>query len=177
MRPWSLTLLLSLGLACQRGVAVARSDSQSAATPRRGDTAAHADSQFAAVQRRGATVMGVDQYTAKHVFEDLPNGGRIVLERDDASDTAAVRTIRTHMREIEAAFHQGNFSAPGLVHAQTVPGTDVMRSRRGFIAYVVTDRPRGAELRILTSDGGDLGGSRVFAFQRLDHRAGGHEAH
>ncbi|HEU4997185.1 MAG TPA: hypothetical protein VFT29_20350 [Gemmatimonadaceae bacterium] len=178
MRPWSLTLLLSLGLACQRGDAVARGDSQSPATPRRGDTTARADSQFGDVQRRGAAVMGVDQSTSKHVFEDLPDGGRIVLERDDAADTAAIRTIRAHMREIETAFRQGNFAQPGLVHAQEVPGTDVMTARRGFIAYVEADRPRGAELRILTSDTAAIAAvHRFLAFQRMDHRAAGHESH
>lgn len=54
---------------------------------------ANSDSAFAAVQSRGAAVMGVDQYTSAHVFEDLPDGGRIVLERKDATDSAAVRAI------------------------------------------------------------------------------------
>jgi len=31
------------------------------------------------MQSRGAHVMGVDQYTSAHVFEDLPDGGRVVL--------------------------------------------------------------------------------------------------
>jgi len=54
------------------------------------------------MQSRGAHVMGVDQYTSAHVFEDLPDGGRVVLERDDAADTAAIVAIRGHMREIAA---------------------------------------------------------------------------
>src|SRR5829696_8368011 len=62
---------------------------------------AAADSSYAGVQKRGQAVMGVDQLTSKHVFEDLPDGGRVVLDRDDASDSAAVRTIRAHVRDIE----------------------------------------------------------------------------
>ena len=46
-----------------------------------------ADTSFAAMQARGQMVMGVDQYTSMHVFEDLPDGGRIVLERKDAADS------------------------------------------------------------------------------------------
>ena len=38
------------------------------------------DSAFAQVQERGRAVMGVDQYTSTHVFESLPDGGRIVLQ-------------------------------------------------------------------------------------------------
>jgi hypothetical protein len=143
-----------------------------------GSGAARTDSQFARVQGRGATVMGVDQNTSRHVFEDLPDGGRVVLDRDDASDTAAIRTIRSHMRDIEAAFRHGNFTAPGLVHARDVPGTAVMSQKRSAIAYAVEDRPRGAELRIRTSDPAAIAAVHEFlAFQRMDHRAAGHEGH
>ena len=136
------------------------------------------DSAFAAVQERGRTAMGVDQYTSTHVFEDLPNGGRIVLDRDDAADTTGVRTIREHMRVIEAAFRRGDFALPGQVHAREVPGTSVMRARRDVIQYIAADRPRGAELRIVTSDSSTLAAIREFlAFQRSDHRAAAHDTH
>lgn len=136
------------------------------------------DSAFAALQERGRTAMGVDQYTSTHVFEDLPDGGRVVLDRDDASDTVGVRTIRQHMRVIEAAFRSGNFTVPGQVHAREVPGTQVMRERREMIQYAAVDRPRGAELRITTRDSSALAAIREFlAFQRSDHRAAGHESH
>ena len=136
------------------------------------------DSAFAAVQQRGQTVMGVDQYTSSHVFEDLPDGGRVVLTRDDASDTTAVRTIREHMRVIEAAFRRGDFTLPGQVHAREVPGTRVMRERRAVIDYQAVDRSSGAELRMTTTDSAALAAIREFlAFQRSDHRAAGHDGH
>ena len=74
------------------------------------------------MQTRGAQFMGVDQYTSAHVFEDLPDGGRVVLERDDAADSGAIATIRVHMREIAASFRAGDFTKPFQVHAQAVPG-------------------------------------------------------
>jgi len=107
-----------------------------------GDTA----SDFAAMQSRGAHVMGVDQYTAAHVFEDLPDGGRVVLDRVDPADTTAIATIRAHMRDIQAAFRTGDFTKPFQVHAQAVPGTTVMRERRAAISYEAIDRPRGAHV-------------------------------
>jgi hypothetical protein len=120
--------------------------------------------------------MGVDQYTSQHVFESLPEGGRIVLERDDPSDQAAIGTIRAHMRDVEAAFQNGDFRLPGLVHAQEVPGTRVMAEKRGAIVYRAIDRPRGAEVRITTTDPDARAAIREFlAFQRSDHRAAGHE--
>jgi hypothetical protein len=140
--------------------------------------AAPSDSAFADVQRRGQTVMGVDQFTSKHVFEDLPDGGRIVLDRDDASDTSAVRTIRAHMRDIAAAFERGDFSSPFQVHAQEVPGTRVMAAKRAVMTYSASDRPRGAEVRIHSSDSAAVAAVHAFLrFQRSDHRAAGHDSH
>jgi hypothetical protein len=122
--------------------------------------------------------MGVDQYTSRHVFEDLPDGGRIVLERDDAADTAAIRAIRAHMRDIEAAFKRGDFSSPFNVHAREVPGTRTMAARRETIAYVASDLPRGAQLRIVSRDSVAIRALHDFlAFQRSDHRAAGHSDH
>lgn len=150
----------------------------SASCARTPGAAVPGDSAFAAVQDRGAAVMGVDQYTSAHVFEDLPDGGRIVLDRDDPSDSASIAVIREHMRTIAAAFTRGDFQAPGIVHARQVPGTDVMRRRRAMIGYAVVDRPRGAELRITTTDREAVRAVHDFlAFQRIDHRAAGHEAH
>ena len=129
------------------------------------------------MQSRGAHVMGVDQYTSAHVFEDLPDGGRVVLERDDAVDTVAIATIRAHLRDIETAFRAGDFTKPFEVHAQTVPGTGVMAARRSAIAYDEIDRPRGGEVRIKSGDPGAVAAIHEFlAFQRLQHHAAGHEA-
>lgn len=137
---------------------------------------ATSDSAFAGVQSRGAGVMGVNQYTSQHVFETLPDGGRIILERPSEGDTADIRTIRAHMHEIAAAFARGDFSAPGLVHAQQVPGTKVMAARAEALRYEAVDRPRGAEVRITTHDPEALAAVHEFlAFQRADHRAAGHE--
>lgn len=126
--------------------------------------------KFAAMQTRGAHVMGVDQYASAHVFEDLPDGGRVVLERADASDTADITTIRAHMRDIAAAFRAGDFTKPFEVHAQTVPGTAVMTAKRSVISYDASDRPRGGEVRIRSSDRSAVTAIHEFlAFQRQEH--------
>ncbi len=134
------------------------------------------DRDFAAVQSRGETVMGVDQYTSRHVFEDLPDGGRIIIDRDSLADTGGITRIRQHMREIAAAFDAGDFAKPFQVHAEAVPGTSVMAARRSTIRYQEVDRPRGAEVRIRTTDPAAIAAVHEFlAFQRGAHRAGGHE--
>src|SRR5688500_5729435 len=131
------------------------------------------DSAFAALQARGHHAMGVNQYTSTHRFDALPDGGRIELQRD-GDDPEGVATIRAHLRSIADAFARGDFATPAVVHAQPVPGTEVMADRRANIRYEYRDLPRGGEVRITTVDAEALRAIHAFmAFQRGDHRAGG----
>jgi hypothetical protein len=133
------------------------------------------DSAFAALQARGKQAMGVDQYTSTHRFDDLADGGRIELQRD-TDDPAGIAQIRQHLQDIAQAFRTGDFSTPAFVHMRQVPGTDVMAARRESISWVYRDLPRGGELRIVTRDSAAIEAIHAFlAFQRQDHRAGGHE--
>ena len=117
----------------------------------RAHSAAHGDSAFRAMQARGQDVMGVDQYTSVLRFDPVAAGGRIELQRD-RDDSAGVAMIRAHMRSIARTFAAGDFTAPATVHFETVPGVATMRTRRAAIHYDVTDLPRGAALRIRSSD-------------------------
>jgi hypothetical protein len=129
------------------------------------------DPAFAGVQARGETAMGVDQYTSTHRFEPLPDGGRIVLQRD-TTDPAGTAVIRAHMERIAGAFTAGDFRLPGFVHAREVPGTAVMTARRGAITYTADTLPRGGQLRIRAADPEAVRAVHEFlAFQRADHRA------
>jgi hypothetical protein len=132
------------------------------------------DSAFAGVQARGGVAMGVNQYTSRHVFEPLPDGGRIALQRD-AADSEGAAQIRRHMHEIAGRFAAGDFTLPGFVHARAVPGTEIMAARRAAIAYAVDTLPRGAALRIRSADSTAVRAIHEFlAFQRHDHHAGAH---
>jgi hypothetical protein len=136
--------------------------------------AAAADAGFAATQARGSVAMEVDQYTSTHLFQPLPDGGRIELQRD-ASDSAGRARILVHMGRIAEAFAAGDFRLPGFVHAREVPGTRVMAAEREKIRYAVESLPRGAALRLRSSDGAAVEAIHEFlAFQRMDHRAGAH---
>jgi hypothetical protein len=118
--------------------------------------------------------MGVDQYTSSHVFESLPDGGRIVLQRDSA-DSEGTAVIRAHMRDIAARFAAGDFTIPGAVHAREVPGTKVMAERAAFIRYAADTLPRGGQVRVTTNDPAAIAAIHEFLqFQRMDHRAAGH---
>lgn len=140
---------------------------------------AAADHHAAVMARGGMTQgMGVDQRTSTHVFDDLADGGRIELQRD-VDDPEGVARIRAHMQQIAAAFAAGDFRIPGFVHDRAdVPGTEVMSRLRDRIEYAYADLPRGGEVRIRSSDSEAVRAIHEFlAFQRHDHRAGGHDAH
>lgn len=145
-----------------------------AACTARNETAA-ADSSFARLQQRGGTAMGVNQYTSQHVFEPLPDGGRVVLQRKEA-DPKGEATIRAHMLTIAAAFSRGDFALPGFVHATNdVPGTAVMKRLRSDITYSPRDLPGGGEVVISSKNAEAVAAIHEFlAFQRMDHRAGMH---
>lgn len=132
------------------------------------------EQDFEDLQTRGQVAMGVNQYTSTHKFDALPNGGRIELQRDE-NDPRDVATIRAHLREVMSAFERGDFTVPGFVHAQDVPGTRVMAARRTVIQYAYSDLPQGGQIRLTTTDPAALRAIHEFmAFQRKDHRAGGH---
>jgi hypothetical protein len=117
--------------------------------------------------------MGVNQYTSAHVFDSLPDGGRIELQRN-VEDAEGVATIRAHLRAIASAFERGDFSTPFAVHAREVPGTRVMAAKKTAIRYEFRELPRGGEVRLTTSDPEAVEAiHRFMAFQREDHRTGG----
>ena len=160
-------LIVALVCACSPGSQAASGDQV---------RQAGADSSFAGVQSRGRAAMGVDQYTSTHLFQPLPDGGRIELQRDTA-DGAGTARILAHMQEIAAAFAAGNFTVPGFVHAREVPGTAVMAARQSTIRYAVESLPRGAAVRLTTGDRVAIEAIHEFlAFQRHDHRAATHPA-
>ncbi|MEO8031738.1 MAG: hypothetical protein ABI765_12865 [Gemmatimonadota bacterium] len=141
-----------------------------------GVAAQHAkpDSAFSALQQRGEHYMGVDQTTSTHTFQDLPDGGRIVLVRD-STDSAGVAMIRMHLNHIARAFGAGNFAIPMLVHDTTVPGTAVMSRKHDAIRYRFSELPGGGQIQITTADPEALAAVHEFlAFQRADHRIANH---
>lgn len=129
------------------------------------------DSGFAGVQERGQEVMGVNQYTSRHVFQPLPDGGRIELQRS-VEDNAGAAQIRRHMRVIAHQFATGDFRLPGVVHARDVPGTGVMAEKRAVITYTVESLPHGGAVRVRSRDPEAIRAIHEFlAFQRRDHHS------
>ncbi|MBI1722513.1 MAG: hypothetical protein HYR48_01230 [Gemmatimonadetes bacterium] len=152
--------------ACRRPRAAQHAVCRAWLARQRGDTA------FAAMQQRGQRVMGVNQYTSTHRFDELPDGGRIELQRD-GDDAVEIVQIRRHFAEIASNFADGNFTAPGAVHASDVPGTAVMAAKRPLITYTMEILARGAALRIASADSEAVAAIHQFLeFQRREHGTG-----
>ena len=133
------------------------------------------DSGFAALQQRGGVYMGVDQTRSAHRFDTLADGGRIELQ-STTGDSADVAAIRRHFETIADQFARGDFETPFAVHAEKVPGTEVMQARRERISYRLVELPRGAALRLVTKDAEALRAIGEFmAYQRREHHAVGQE--
>jgi hypothetical protein len=166
MRSTSSVVLLGLALI----VLPARASAQHAHDPAAAAHRHSGDSAFGRLQARGRVFMGVDQYTSVHRFDARPDGGRIELRRA-TDDARGARAIRAHMQAIARAFAAGDFSTPAAVHLKDVPGARTMAARRGFIQYDARAVPRGATLRIVTTDTAALRAIHQFlAFQRAEHR-------
>ncbi len=117
--------------------------------------------------------MGVHQYTSTHTFDNLPDGGRITLQRN-GDDSAGTAVIREHLQDIQQLFTAGDFRIRAMVHDRVVPGTAVMSERRERLRFTYRKLPHGGEVQIHTTDAEALAAVHAFLeFQRIDHGAHG----
>ena len=84
---------------------------------------------------RGNVAMGFNQYKITHQFIPTPFGGEIIITALNASDKETINQIKNHVSEIQKEFSQGNFTRPFFIHAQQVPGTEVMYEKKDLIEY------------------------------------------
>ena len=113
----------------------------------------------------------VEQAGAGQVFETLPNGGVIEIQRAP-DDSTGMRTVRSRLRAIAQAFSQGDLTSPAYAHMTSAPGARVMTERRNAIRYDYRNLPRGGALRITTADYVARKAIWEFiAFQRNEHLA------
>ena len=132
-----------------------------------------AGSHHAAVDARGAHVMGFDQARTVHHFRLYAEGGAIDVAVTDAADHANRDAIRRHLPHIAMMFGDGNFDAPMLVHATTVPGTPELARLKATVTYRYVETPGGGRVDIVTADPVALAAvHRFLTFQIADHRTG-----
>lgn len=75
-----------------------------------------------AVKERGADVMPFALNATTHIFTKTKTGGIQQVVAKSAKDMEQTRLIREHMKEIANQFSKGNFSGPGHIHGDDMPG-------------------------------------------------------
>jgi len=116
-----------------------------------------------------AAGMPFDQQQTSHHFRLTQTGGVISVTVNDATDTANLRMIRSHLQAIAADFARGTFDAPFATHGELPSGAAEMRTRRREIVYRYAETGGGGEVRITASTPAAL--DAVHAFLRYQIRA------
>ena len=125
------------------------------------------------VESRGDRAMGFSHASTMHRFVLYKDGGAIVVTAKDASDSASIQHIRTHLPHVAHSFAQGDFSMPMFIHDQVPPGVPTMKKLRQKIDYAYESIATGGRVRISTKDKKALAAVHDFLrFQIKDHATG-----
>lgn len=118
-----------------------------------GGAADHATHRHDHVREMGAAVMPFDLEKTLHGFVHTVTGGeQVVVVRDTAADADQVPLVRSHLREIAAAFASGDFGDPATIHGDDMPGLDVLRERFAAVTIRFFSLPDGAIIVYDTDD-------------------------
>ena len=109
-------------------------------------------SMMDSMMQRGDIAMGFDQTKIKHTFVTTTTGGEIMITALDSNDAKTISEIQIHLKDIQNEFAQGNFTKPFFIHAQIVPGTQVMIEKKDLIQYSTKSIESGGVLILTTSD-------------------------
>lgn len=122
------------------------------------------------MMERGDVAMGFNQTKIMHHFVDTATGGEIRIMALDSSDAKTIDEIRSHIEDIQYEFSQGNFSKPFFIHAQVVPGTQIMNEKKDLIQYSTKEIEGGAVLVLTTNEPDLLEAIKQFMdFQSSQH--------
>ncbi|HET7336956.1 MAG TPA: hypothetical protein VFJ23_03585, partial [Candidatus Nitrosotalea sp.] len=123
-----------------------------------------------AMLERGNIAMGFNQSMIHHHFMSTPTGGEIMIMSENMSDVQTIDEIKNHVKDIQYQFSQGNFTKPFYIHAQIVPGTDILAAKKDLINYSIKDIDGGSVLILTTNDTQLLNAIQQFMnFQSSQH--------
>jgi hypothetical protein len=123
-----------------------------------------------AMLERGNMAMGFNQTKIHHHFMATTTGGEIMIMSTNITDVQTINEIRSHVKDIQYEFSQGNFTKPFYIHAQVVPGTDMMIAKKDLINYSIKNLDGGSSLILTTNDTELLSAIQQFMnFQTSQH--------
>ena len=101
---------------------------------------------------RGNIAMGFNQSKIAHQFIATSNGGKIMVTALNNRDSQTIKEIKNHIMDIQKEFAEGNFTKPFFIHAQEVPGTEIMTEKKHLIRYDILEMNNGSTLLLTTND-------------------------
>jgi hypothetical protein len=117
--------------------------------------------------------MGFDQDRTIHHFLIDRTGGSIEVTAKTATDQDTIGRVRGHLRHIESAFANGDFTLPVFIHQTEPPGAATMKERRSTMTFTFEEMPAGARLVVRTQDAQALAALHDFLrFQIREHKTG-----
>jgi len=123
------------------------------------------------MMKRGDIGMGFNQSEISHQFVITPDGGKIIVTALNNNDTQTIGEIKNHISNIQKLFSEGNFTIPFFVHAQKVPGTDIMKNKKDLIDYSIAELKNGSSLILTTNDKKVVDAiSQFMKFQATEHK-------
>ncbi len=123
-----------------------------------------------AMLERGNIAMGFNQSMIHHHFMSTTTGGEIMIMSENMSNVQTINDIKNHVKDIQYQFSQGNFTKPFYIHAQIVPGTNIMAAKKNLINYSIKDIDGGSVLILTTNDTQLLNAIQQFMnFQSSQH--------
>ena len=119
---------------------------------------------------RGNVAMGFNQTQIHHHFMSTTTGGEIMIMSTNMSDMQTIDEIKNHVKDIQYEFSHGNFTKPFYIHAQIVPGTDIMAAKKDLIHYSIKNIDGGSVLVLTTNNTELLNAIQQFMnFQSSQH--------
>ncbi len=110
------------------------------------------NSNISGMLERGNIAMGFNHNKISHQFIPTPAGGIIRILALDSGDNKTIAQIKSHTRDIQNEFAEGNFTKPFFIHAQNVPGTNFMNQKKELIEYRINDMKNGSSLILISKD-------------------------
>jgi hypothetical protein len=124
-------------------------------------------------QSRANHGMGFDQDRTIHHFRLERAGGAIEVTAKDLDDQESANLVRGHLRHIESAFAQGDFSLPVFIHETEPPGAATMKERRSAMTFTYEPMRGGGKIVVRTADAKALAALHEFLrFQIREHKTG-----
>lgn len=122
------------------------------------------------MMERGEIAMGFNQNKITHDFVATPDGGKIIITSLNSTDGQTINQIKNHILDIRKEFSEGNFTKPFFIHAQEVPGAEIMSEKKHLIKYSIQETNNGSSLLLSTNDQELIDAIRQFMeFQARQH--------